>query len=161
MCSMTATGPNDLEKLAAEASFRALAEQEAALRDLRARAGTLLAASAITLSLLGADIARRGELGAVTWLAVGAFAGSLFATLYVLLPRQGLVFSIDGRRLYLGLWHVREDPGEVYRQHAYWMAGIAAANQVAIDKAEMGYRAATLALVAQVLLWIATLSATM
>jgi hypothetical protein len=161
MGGMTGARQDDLERLASEASCRVLVEQESALRDLRSRAGTLLAAASIAVSLLGSGVVEGGELGLVAWLAVGAFTGSLFATLYVLLPREGLVFAIDGRQLYLSLWRIRENPREVYRQHAYWLAGVAASNQVAIDRAEMGYRAAALSLVVQVLLWIAELSTTM
>lgn len=42
---------NELERQASEASLRALREQEDRLRDLRGRAGTLLAASSLTASL--------------------------------------------------------------------------------------------------------------
>jgi hypothetical protein len=42
------------ERIAHEAAMHALAEQEAALRDLRARAGSLLTAASLIVSFLGA-----------------------------------------------------------------------------------------------------------
>jgi hypothetical protein len=158
---MTTVGPGDLERLASDASLRALAEQESALRDLRVRAGLLLAANSIAVSLLGAGALRGGDLGLMAWLAVGAFITSLFATLYVLLPKEGFVFAIDGRRLHLYLWDVRDDPSEVHRRLAYWVARIAAGNQRALNSVDAGYRVATAAVVVQVPLWVAQLALTM
>jgi hypothetical protein len=90
---------NELERQASEASLRVLAEQEGRLRDLRSRAGALMAAATLSASFLGtrAPAAIGGDV--VVWLGVGAFMVALVSTLYVLAPRDGLVFALDGAEI--------------------------------------------------------------
>jgi hypothetical protein len=85
-----------------ETAVRALAQQEAALEALRARTGTLLIASSLVASFLGAQgIARNGL---TIWIvaALTAFATVALLSVYVLLPKP-LSFSVDVRAVYESL----------------------------------------------------------
>jgi hypothetical protein len=146
-----------LERIAYEAALGALAEQEGALRDLRARSGSLLTAAALTVSFLGAQALEEG-LDVVAWLAIAAFAVTLLATLYVLLPKDGLIFALDGPELYVHLWDVRHDEAEIHRTLAYWISAFRAENKSSVDRLYRAFRIATATLILQVVLWAAELS---
>src|SRR5437588_4687374 len=91
----------DVEELAYETSVRALQDQAGEINQLRSQTGTLLAAGSTTASFLGAQtLSHGGKLGAWGWLALAAFAISTFAAIYVLLPKSGLVFSLNADVLY-------------------------------------------------------------
>jgi hypothetical protein len=104
-----------IERLAYEAALRAMQDQSAELNQLRAQTGTLLAAGSITASFLGAQtLSKSGELGTFGGTALVAFVLSTLAAIYVLLPKAGLVFSLNAPVLYEGL--VDEDePDEPVR----------------------------------------------
>jgi hypothetical protein len=146
-----------LERIAYDAALGALAEQQGALRDLRARSGSLLTAAALTVSFLGAQ-ALEGGLDIAAWLAIGAFVVSLLATLYVLLPQDGLIFALDGPELYVELWSIRDDEPETLRTLAYWISRFRANNKPTLDRLYLAFRLAAGALIAQVVLWAAELT---
>jgi hypothetical protein len=146
-----------LERIAYEAALGALAQQEGALRDLRARCASLLTAASLVVSFLGARALEAG-LGLISWLALAAFTASLVATLYVLLPRDRLVFALDGPELYVRLWEARDDNAEIHRTLAYWISAFRAANKSSLDRLRLAFRVSAWALVAQVGLWAAELS---
>lgn len=147
----------NLERIAYEAALSALAEQESALRDMRARSGSLLTAAALTVSFLGATALEEG-LDVVAWLAIAAFAVTLLGTLYLLLPKDGLIFALDGPELYVQLWEIRDDEPEIHRTLAYWISTFRAENKPTVDRLYLAFRTATAALIVQVLLWAAELS---
>jgi hypothetical protein len=147
----------NLERIAYQAALSALAEQESALRDLRARSGSLLTAAALTVSFLGAKALEEG-LDVVAWLAIAAFAVTLLGTLYVLLPKDGLIFALDGPELYVQLWDIRDDEPEMHRTLAYWVSAFRAENKPSVDRLYLAFRVATAALILQVVLWAAELS---
>lgn len=74
-----------LETLAYEAALRSLDKQEQVLNELRARTGLLLAASSLAASFLGRPAIERSTPVLVI-VAFVAFALSLVASLYILLP---------------------------------------------------------------------------
>jgi hypothetical protein len=154
---MDGTQVNELERQASEASLRALAEQESRLRDLRSRAGTLLAATSICASFMGTRAVGVEGAELAVWLAGAAFVATLLATIYVLVPSKRLVFALDGAELYNDLWEIRADVDEIHRRIAYWMAWYRSENQPALLRIERAYRAAAFALVVQILLWGACL----
>lgn len=85
----------DLEyELAFEEAGRALDGQERAVNELRARAGVLVAAAAITTSFFGAR-AISGELTIAIWCAAVAFALVGASVLVVLWPRRDWEFSAN------------------------------------------------------------------
>ena len=141
-----------LTALAYDLSLRGLGQQESVVNELRARTGTLLAASSLVASFLGG----RGIDEGARWLtaaALIAFAVSVAASVYVLLPKDGLIFSVRGTVLF-----EREfaDPGglaETQRRLAYWLERYADGNQPTIDRMFWGYRVATVAVLLQIVLW--------
>jgi hypothetical protein len=152
------TPADSLERIVLDASLRALSEQEAGLRDLRARAGTLLAASALTVSFLGTQTLDRDGLSLVTWLGIGAFVMSLLATVHVLLPEAKLSFSIDASRVYRELWPLQDDLMELQREVARWATRRHLDNQPLLDALGFSYRLAAFALLVQAGLWTVGLS---
>jgi hypothetical protein len=148
-----------LAELAFRTAAQALAQQEAGLNELRSRTGTLLAANAVTASFLGAAALKDGSLDTAGGLALFCFVLSLGAALYILLPRQGLRFSISGPVLYETLYPHRDDPEEGYRRSAYWLEEFWSANQVAIDRLYPYFIAAVVALAVELVMWAVDLTA--
>jgi hypothetical protein len=109
---------NDLARLAYEASLRSLDKQEAVLAEIRSRAGLLLAASSLAASFLGEPALQEGSralgLGALV-----AFGVSLAVSVYILLPKRNLVFSLVGPSVYEELYEFRGAIEEVHRRLAY------------------------------------------
>lgn len=136
----------ELELQASAAALRALADQEARLRDVRARTATLLAAAAVCASFFGPSaVAGEGSI-AMVLASVSAFVVTLLAALYVLLPDDDLIFGLDGVVMYRGLWDVRHDPDEVHRRLVYWMADFRVRNKPIIDRKARACRVALRAL---------------
>jgi hypothetical protein len=75
-----------LEQTTYELAVRALAQQEQALTEIRSRTGTLLTASSLIASFLGAEAIGRNGLNAWIVLALVAFGLSVVLSIYVLLP---------------------------------------------------------------------------
>jgi hypothetical protein len=90
----------ELERLAYEVSLKALERQENVVDELRSRTGTLLAASSLSASFLGA---RALDHPGATWLgliALGLFGVSVGSAIYVLLPRTELILALKGSRIF-------------------------------------------------------------
>jgi len=142
-----------LARLAYEISLRALTQQEGVLDELRGRTGTLLAASSLVASFLGARAIDGGGVPALTALALAAFAVSVLASLYVLLPKPNLVFALRGSVLFE---EELADPGglsETFRRLAYWLEEYRDANEPTIERMFQLYRVAIVAVLAQVIVW--------
>jgi hypothetical protein len=141
-----------LAKLAYELSRSALERQEHVLDELRARTGTLGAASSIAASFLGAQAA--GETGFLTILAAGMFVISIAAATYVLLPKEELIFALRGSVLFEEEFQTGLPLEETHRRLAYWLEGFHEANQVVIDRMFVLFRVAIVAVLLQVVLWL-------
>jgi hypothetical protein len=142
-----------IHRIAYELSLRVLDQQERVVNDLRARTGTLLAASSLVASFLGGRGIDDGEPGILTGLALAAFAASVAASVYVLLPKPSLIFALRGTVLFEEEF---ADPGglpETYRRLVYWLEGYRAANEPTIGRLFAFYRGATAAVLVQVILW--------
>lgn len=110
-------GMSVLAELSYEAGVRALDLQERSVEQLRARTGTLLAASSLTASFLGAQaIAHTNGLGVLGGLALVSLAASIGLCVYVLLPKKGFTFSVSAPEMYEQLFAVRDDEEEVRRR---------------------------------------------
>lgn len=143
-----------LAKLAYEVSLRALSLQDTSLNDLRARTGTLIAASSLVTSFLGGAAITRDGLDGWSVAALAAFVTSIVFATWVLLPKDNLVFSLSGSRLYET--EIEEDVftiGETHRRLAYWLDGFHDANDAKIRRLFSWYRAATGALLLEVAFW--------
>ena len=77
-----------LYKIAYDEAVGALSEQQAAIDNLRARAGLLFSAAAITTSFLGSQALRSHGLDAASWLALLSFLAMAATSLAILWPRR-------------------------------------------------------------------------
>jgi hypothetical protein len=147
----------DLARLAYEASLRSLDKQEHLVQELRSRTGLLLAASSLAASFLG-ESALDGSILLATP-ALIAFAVSVGASLYVLLPSKNLVFSFAGSRMYEELLVV----GTIHDAHrllAYDLDRYWGANDAIVASLLRGFRLATIALAVEIVLLLASVGAT-
>jgi hypothetical protein len=143
-----------LAEMSYDAAIRALDFQERGVEQLRARTGTLLAASALTASFLGAQTIQCGNgFGMLAVFAVFSLAGSVLLCVYVLLPKSGFVFSLSAATMYESLFEVADDEQEVRRRLVYWLEGYWQTNQAKIDNLGRYYFAAAAALMLQLVLW--------
>jgi hypothetical protein len=85
----------ELERLAYETALRALDKQEAVLDEIRGRTGILLAASALAAPFLG-DSAFRDPSLILAIVALAAFVLTTGGSIFILLSRPDLVFSLSG-----------------------------------------------------------------
>jgi hypothetical protein len=85
--------------------------------------GTLLAASSLTASFLGAQAIRRSResLGTLEIFALISLAASMLLCINVLLPKSGFVFSLSAPRMYESLFEVANDACELHRRLIYWL----------------------------------------
>jgi hypothetical protein len=88
-----------LEEITYDIGRASLAEQEAFVRDLRHRTGTLLAAQAVVASFLGGSALQRAPLSLFGWLAIVALVVMTAAAAVVLAPWR-IGFTIDAHVLY-------------------------------------------------------------
>jgi hypothetical protein len=145
-------------ELSYEEGIRALDLQERALEQLRARTGTLLAASSLTASFLGAQaIAHAGRLGALGVSALVSLAASIGLCVYVLIPKR-FTFSLGAPDMYEQLFAVRTDEEEVRRRLVYWLQVHWKDNQAGIDKLGRYYLGGAIALSLQLICWSSALA---
>ena len=152
-CAKVPAVEPELPRLAYELSLRRLDRQENALSELRARTGTLLAASAVAASVLGTHALDRSHLRETAILGIGSFVVSILSAAFVLLPKQDLVFSISGSVLVEAEQSDEGGIGETYRRLSFWIDGFAEANDIRLQAIIRAYKIATLALVFEVILW--------
>ncbi len=129
------------------------------MEQLRARTGTLLAATSLTASFLGAQTIQHTQgLGWLGILALAALALAVVACIYVLLPKRGFVFSVSAVGIYEALYAHAHDNDEVHRRLVYWLEGFYDDNQVKIDVLARFYALAAVALTLQMVLWSVALA---
>ena len=141
----------DFEKLAYEAALRSLDKQEAYVEELRARTGVLLAASSLAASFLGQQAFQGSNPRILVVAALLAFFVSVGTGVFVLLPKQGLIFAEKGVRLYEGLFAVREDLPEAYRRLAYELDRFWKSNDAKIQRLIRAFIVAAAALIVEIL----------
>jgi hypothetical protein len=139
-----------LEQEAHRIAAKALEQQEQALTELRARTGTLLTASSLIASFLGGQALARQGLSWCIALALVAFGVSVVLCIYVLLPKDGLVFVLDGPATYGALYEVRDDQEEVDRRLAYWLQSFREANHPTVKRLTNSFEVAGFALLIEI-----------
>lgn len=150
--------PPAVTALACDLSLRALEQQERFVDELRARTGTLLAASTVAASFLAGRVVESQGFEPATALALLAFTLSILSCIYILLPKPTLVFALHGSAL-LDDAEVGSEPITVVQERlAYWIDGYRDDNEVAIARLSLWYRRAALALVAEVVILSVQLS---
>ncbi|MGD0454344.1 MAG: hypothetical protein ABSB69_12165 [Solirubrobacteraceae bacterium] len=148
-----------LTELSYQAAIRSLDLQERGVEQLRARTGTLLAASSLTASFLGAQAIQRDGIGPLSALALVALASSIVLCIYVLLPKRDFVFDIEPSRMYESLLDVASDESELRRRLVYWLDSFWQANQDMINALGRYYVGAAVALLLQLAFWSWALAA--
>lgn len=107
-----------LEHVIYDLAQSALEQQSEQVSELRRRAGTLIAAAALSNSVFAAlAIEPTGGLGAWEITALAVLGADLGCGLWILLPRR-LVFVLDVDQLYAKLWMDRDDLPLVHRRLA-------------------------------------------
>ncbi len=149
-----------LADLSHKAAIRALDLQERGVEQLRARTGTLLAASSLTASFLGAQAIRRADgIGTPSVLALIALASSIVLCIYVLAAEERLRFRdqpVEDVRV-IARGRTGRDGGAprlAYRLEAFWRA-----NQAQIDTLGRYFLVAASALILQLAFWSWALAA--
>ncbi|MFN8108480.1 MAG: hypothetical protein U0Y82_01310 [Thermoleophilia bacterium] len=153
---MTADDDAQLAQLAFEVARDGLALQEVRLNELRARTGTLLTASSLLVTFLGALAINRTGLGPLGVVALVAFGVSAVLCLWILVPRAAFVFRLSGPRLFEGQYGL--PIAEVHRRLAYWIEDFAVANAGPIARLQRAYQLATLALLVEAAGWAGQLA---
>jgi len=149
-----------LAELSYSAALRGLDLQERSLAELRQRTGTLLAASSLTASFLGAQtIQHTTSLAVLEGLALVALAISIGLATYILLPKTEFVFSVNAIAQYESLFEVIDDDEEVRRRLIYWLEELWGENQGKIDELSRYFLGAAVALVLQLVFWTWALAA--
>jgi hypothetical protein len=149
-----------LAELSYDAAVRALDLQERGVEQMRARTGTLLAASSLTASFLGAQtIQHTGGLQTLGSLALISLAASIVLCIYVLLPKRGFVFSVNAARMYETLFEIGEEEG-VRRRLIYWLEEYRQSNEAEIEDLGRYFFGAAVALTLQLVFWSLALAAT-
>jgi hypothetical protein len=150
----------DLARLAYDSSLRSLDKQDEVFSELRARTGLVLAASALAASFLGDTALDNGPL-ALTILSLTAFAVCVGASIYVLLPKRNLIFSLAGSRIYEELYEFSDDMGEVFRRLAYDLDRFRERNDAALQTLLRAFRLASVALAAEVIFLLVAVGGTL
>ena len=143
-----------LEQEAHRMAARALEQQERAVTELRARAGTLFTVSVLVGSFLGGQVLARDGLSIWIALALIAFGVSAILCIYVLLPKDDLAFSLDGSGVYEVLYDFRYNEEELHRRLAYWLRIFREANHQVLKRAGKAFEIAGFALLTEVGFWV-------
>lgn len=93
-------------------------------------------------------------------LALGAFAISIAASVYVLLPKSTFYFALSGQYVFENLYEHRDDTPEIYRRLVYDMQRFWDANDVVMQRLLLGFRIAAAALAVEVVSLLAAISGT-
>jgi hypothetical protein len=151
----------NLQALSYELSLRALDQQERAIEELRNRTGTLLAASSLLASFLGARAIDRAGVDGVALIPLLAFVGSVLLSVYVLAPKSNLEFALRGSEVWEYFVSEDDDLAEAHRTLAYWIDDVRANNQGLIDRLLICFSIACVGLVIEAVLWALELGGTL
>jgi hypothetical protein len=149
-------------ELAYQEAQRALEDQERTVVELRSRAGTLIAAAAITTSFFGGQALAHHKLDAAGWLAIGCFVALGVAVLAILWPRRDWEFAIEPSRFIETYLEPEEgDPLDVpliQRDLALHMGASAQLNREQLRRLTTAFRVAAVLLLAEVVAWVVVLA---
>ena len=122
----------NLQGLSYELSLRALGQQERGLEELRNRTGTLLAASSLVASFLGARAIDRVGVDGIALVPLLAFILSVLLSVYVLAPKANLEFALRGSEVWE--YFVSEDDDLSEAPHACLLDRRCAREQPGFDR---------------------------
>jgi hypothetical protein len=137
-----------------------LAEQQAAVRDLRAHTGALLTATSVVVSFLGTRALTSGHLRLLAFLGLAAFVASLIMCLYVLLPTGHIgTFGAGSELLWMDL--DESDPaGDAYGRLAGTYDRLVEANTPYVRRLGRVFTVASASILLEVVLWALQLAIT-
>jgi hypothetical protein len=147
-------------RLAYEEAKRSLDDQEQAVVELRSRAGTLIAAAAITTSFVGSQ-ALRHHVHIMSWVAIGCFVALGASVLAILWPRRDWEFALSPERFIST--YLEPTEGEplslplIHRDLALHMGRSASLNRGQLRWLMVAFRAGALLLMAEVIAWVIVL----
>lgn len=148
-------------ELAYQEAQRGLEDQERTVVELRARAGTLIAAAAISTSFFGGQTLLQHHLGTSGWIAIGCFVLLGFAVLLILWPRHDWEFSLGPSEFIATYLEPNDgDPLGIHliqRDLALHMGRSAELNRQQLRTLMMLFRLGALLLMAEVLAWVLAL----
>jgi hypothetical protein len=150
-----ADADGDFALLEFELSRARLDKQERVLEELRSRTGVLLAASSLAASFLGQEAFGNAGWGILPVVAVASFLVSMAASVYVLLPKKGLVFSLVGSAVFERLFAVEGGMPEVHRRLAYDLDRFWEENDKKMRRLLRSFQLAASALVVEILALVA------
>jgi len=139
-----------LEQTVYDIAVRALGQQEQTLNELRARTATLLTASSLIASFLGAQAVARSGFSVWVVLALAAFGISVGLSIYALLPKRGVIFALNAAKVYSALVELRDDEIEWQRQIAYWLQTFRQGNHATVRRVTRVFEVAAFALLAEI-----------
>jgi hypothetical protein len=149
-----------LYKVAYDEAVRALSEQRNAIDNLRARAGLLFSAAAITTSFLGAQALRDGGSTLVSWLALLVFAAVAAASLAMLWPHKWDVAANPRDVIETYIESAEPIPMEAFhRDLSLHMHRSYLENQEGLEQLAVFLRVASGLLALDVVLWLAAIAA--
>jgi hypothetical protein len=148
--------------LAYEEAKRALEEQERVVAELRSRAGTLIAAAAITTSVLGGRILSSHHVHPLAWIAIGCFV-LLGVTLLILLwPWRDWRFTVNAQSFIQTYLEPPDgtalDLPAIHRDLALHMEASWQANRDQLRWLQAAFRVAAMLLVGEVVFWVLALA---
>jgi hypothetical protein len=149
-------------ELAYQEARRGLDDQERVVSEMRARAGALIAAAAITTSFFGAQAIGDVGVSAAAWLAILCFIGVGFCVLAVLWPRRDWEFDLNPQRFIATYLEPEErEPLElwlIHRDLALHMGASADKNRRQLRVLMIAFRAGAILIILEVIGWVAALN---
>jgi hypothetical protein len=142
-----------LQELGYELAQKALDHQEVALDDLRTRTGTLLTATALAATFLGARALDGGANRALALSGVGFAIGCIVVCVYILAPRRGISLAISGSAARTYFVSANADLDDAYLTLADWIDHVWRSNQIVIARLDLAFRAGAVMLVAAIWFW--------
>jgi hypothetical protein len=146
-----------LEKTSYEIALRALDQQAQALAELRARTGTLLTAASLIASFLGAQAIAMSGFDGWSALALLSFCVSVALSIYVLLPRDGLIFALDASDAYEALREVSGDEAAIHRALTHGVQAFHERNDPTIERLNRAFGIAGSSLLLEIVLLAAVI----
>ena len=150
-----------LQELSYALSLRSLDQQEKALEELRNRTGTLLAATSLVASFLGARAIDQAGVGRWGLVPLLSFIVSVVSSVYVLAPKGNIEFALRGSEVWEHFVSAGDDLPEAQRTLAYWIDQVHIHNQRVVDRLIVFFAGACFALVIEALFWALQLGGTL
>jgi hypothetical protein len=146
-------------ELAYQEGLRAITQQQAVLEGLRSRAATLLGVASLVSSFLGSIAVQEGRPDVWSWLAIGLFLVAVGCVLYILRSRRDWYFR-TAPSVIIGSYVEDDPPAPLWAMHKQLAEHLETdfnANQENMKPLFRALDVASLALAAEVVVWLAVL----